>query len=94
MKQILLLKKKLLTLALCVLAFISFNCTSVQEYEYQSTAEARFVKELDQCEMILQAFEYEELEKTPGRLQDFYDSTAGMNQKRSVCLINRNGSEF
>ncbi|KYO18959.1 5'-deoxynucleotidase HDDC2 [Alligator mississippiensis] len=48
-----------------------------EEYEYQSTAEARFVKELDQCEMILQAFEYEELEKTPGRLQDFYDSTAG-----------------
>lgn len=28
--------------------------------------------------MILQAFEYEELENTPGRLQDFYDSTAGM----------------
>ncbi|XP_067402802.1 5'-deoxynucleotidase HDDC2 isoform X2 [Emydura macquarii macquarii] len=48
-----------------------------EEYEHQSTAEARFVKELDQCEMILQAFEYEELEKTPGRLQDFYDSTAG-----------------
>ncbi|XP_015279321.1 PREDICTED: HD domain-containing protein 2 isoform X2 [Gekko japonicus] len=48
-----------------------------EEYEYQSTAEARFVKELDQCEMILQAFEYEELEKKPGRLQDFYDSTAG-----------------
>lgn len=27
--------------------------------------------------MILQAFEYEELEREPGRLQDFYDSTAG-----------------
>uniref|UniRef100_A0A8C3M3N2 5'-deoxynucleotidase HDDC2 n=1 Tax=Geospiza parvula TaxID=87175 RepID=A0A8C3M3N2_GEOPR len=43
-----------------------------EEYENQSTAEAKFVKQLDQCEMILQAFEYEELEKTPGRLQDFF----------------------
>ncbi|KGL80929.1 HD domain-containing protein 2, partial [Tinamus guttatus] len=48
-----------------------------EEYENQSTAEAKFVKELDRCEMILQAFEYEELEKAPGRLQDFFDSTAG-----------------
>ncbi|KAM8946566.1 5'-deoxynucleotidase HDDC2 [Pelodytes ibericus] len=48
-----------------------------EEYEHQRSAEAKFVKELDQCEMILQALEYEELEKRPGRLQDFYDSTAG-----------------
>ncbi|XP_021571761.1 HD domain-containing protein 2 [Carlito syrichta] len=48
-----------------------------EEYETQSTAEARFVKQLDQCEMILQASEYEDLENKPGRLQDFYDSTAG-----------------
>lgn len=61
-----------------VTKLFSFNCKSFQEYENQSTAEARFVKQLDQCEMILQAFEYEELENTPGRLQDFFDSTAGM----------------
>ncbi|XP_003479773.1 5'-deoxynucleotidase HDDC2 isoform X1 [Cavia porcellus] len=48
-----------------------------EEYETQSTAEARFVKQLDQCEMILQASEYEDLEGEPGRLQDFFDSTAG-----------------
>ncbi|KAM3856933.1 5'-deoxynucleotidase HDDC2 [Vipera latastei] len=48
-----------------------------EEYECQSTAEAKFVKQLDQCEMIIQALEYEELEKRPGRLQDFYDTTAG-----------------
>ncbi|XP_030054347.1 5'-deoxynucleotidase HDDC2 [Microcaecilia unicolor] len=48
-----------------------------EEYEGQSSAEAKFVKDLDQCEMILQALEYEELEKNPGRLQEFYDSTAG-----------------
>ncbi|KAL6081209.1 hypothetical protein STEG23_035387 [Scotinomys teguina] len=47
-----------------------------EEYETQSSAEARFVKQLDQCEMILQASEYEDMENKPGRLQDFYDSTA------------------
>ncbi|KAM9156256.1 5'-deoxynucleotidase HDDC2 isoform 2-T2 [Pangshura tecta] len=59
-----------------------------EEYEHQSTAEARFVKELDQCEMILQASEYEELEKMPGRLQDFYDSTSGkFNHPEVVQLV-------
>ncbi|TKC41314.1 hypothetical protein EI555_000908 [Monodon monoceros] len=48
-----------------------------EEYETQSSAEAKFVKQLDQCEMILQASEYEDLENKPGRLQDFYNSTAG-----------------
>ncbi|XP_004614037.2 5'-deoxynucleotidase HDDC2 [Sorex araneus] len=48
-----------------------------EEYETQSSAEAKFVKQLDQCEMILQAHEYEAQENKPGRLQDFYDSTAG-----------------
>ncbi|KAF6114078.1 HD domain containing 2 [Phyllostomus discolor] len=48
-----------------------------EEYETQSTAEAKFVKQLDQCEMILQASEYEDLENRPGRLQEFYDCTAG-----------------
>lgn len=70
--------KKLLILCFRRTKFFSYNCKSVQEYENQCTAEAKFVKQLDQCEMILQAFEYEELENTPGRLQDFYDSTAGM----------------
>ncbi|XP_074189641.1 5'-deoxynucleotidase HDDC2 isoform X4 [Rhinolophus sinicus] len=49
------------------------------EYETQSSAEAKFVKQLDQCEMILQASEYEDLENKPGRLQDFYDGTADVN---------------
>uniref|UniRef100_A0ABK0L4Q4 5'-deoxynucleotidase HDDC2 n=1 Tax=Rattus norvegicus TaxID=10116 RepID=A0ABK0L4Q4_RAT len=49
-----------------------------EEYETQSSEEARFVKQLDQCEMILQASEYEDMENKPGRLQDFYDSTAAL----------------
>ncbi|MEE6508146.1 hypothetical protein FKM82_019408 [Ascaphus truei] len=60
-----------------------------EEYEHQSSAEAKFVKELDLCEMILQALEYEELEKKPGRLQDFYNSTAGkFKHPEVVQLVN------
>uniref|UniRef100_Q7Z4H3-2 Isoform 2 of 5'-deoxynucleotidase HDDC2 n=1 Tax=Homo sapiens TaxID=9606 RepID=Q7Z4H3-2 len=59
-----------------------------EEYETQSSAEAKFVKQLDQCEMILQASEYEDLEHKPGRLQDFYDSTAGkFNHPEIVQLV-------
>ena len=43
-----------------------------EEYETQSSAEAKFVKQLDQCEMILQASEYEDLENKPGRLHSIY----------------------
>lgn len=49
----------------------------LQEYETQSSPEARLVKQFDLLEMILQAHEYEELEGTPGRLQEFFDSTNG-----------------
>ncbi|XP_028996421.1 HD domain-containing protein 2 [Betta splendens] len=48
-----------------------------EEYETQSSPESRMVKEFDLLEMILQAHEYEELEGTPGRLQEFFDSTNG-----------------
>lgn len=48
-----------------------------QEYESQTSAEAKLVKEFDLLEMILQAHEYEELEGKPGRLQEFFDSTQG-----------------
>lgn len=51
----------------------------LQEYETQSSPEARLVKEFDLLEMILQAYEYEELEGTPGRLQEFFDSTNGIS---------------
>ncbi|XP_055491652.1 HD domain-containing protein 2 [Leucoraja erinacea] len=48
-----------------------------QEYENQSSNEAKYVKDLDRLEMIVQAFEYEEMEEKPGHLQEFYDSTKG-----------------
>ncbi|KAM9840722.1 5'-deoxynucleotidase HDDC2 [Aulostomus maculatus] len=48
-----------------------------EEYENRSSPEARLVKQFDLLEMILQAHEYEELEASPGRLQEFFDSTSG-----------------
>ncbi|XP_030576945.1 5'-deoxynucleotidase HDDC2 [Archocentrus centrarchus] len=58
-----------------------------EEYENQSSAEARLVKQFDQLEMILQAHEYEELEGTPGRLQEFFDSTTGRFQHPDVLQL-------
>ncbi|XP_046383022.1 5'-deoxynucleotidase HDDC2 [Ischnura elegans] len=48
-----------------------------KEYEDQSTPEAKFVKDLDRFDMILQAFEYEKESKKPRSLQEFFDSTNG-----------------
>lgn len=46
------------------------------EYEAASTPEARFVKDLDKLEMILQAHEYEEEQDVD--LSEFFDSTKGL----------------
>ncbi|KAF5894907.1 HD domain-containing protein 2 [Clarias magur] len=58
-----------------------------EEYENQSSNEARVVKELDQLEMILQAHEYEELEGSPGRLQEFFTSTEGRFHHPEVLAL-------
>ncbi|XP_070782357.1 5'-deoxynucleotidase HDDC2 [Enoplosus armatus] len=58
-----------------------------EEYEAQSSPEARLVKEFDLLEMILQAHEYEELEGTPGRLQEFFDSTNGRFRHPDVLQL-------
>lgn len=55
-----------------------------EEYETQSSEEAKLVKDLDRFEMVLQAFEYEQLEKRPGQLQDFFESTKGKFQHSQV----------
>lgn len=59
------------------LYFHEVDTFPLQEYENQSSAEAKLVKQFDLLEMILQAHEYEELEKKPGGLQEFFDSTNG-----------------
>ena len=48
-----------------------------QDYEFQKSEEAKFVKDLDKFEMILQAHEYEKQSERPGHLQEFFDSTDG-----------------
>ncbi|GLV41694.1 uncharacterized protein CBL_13367 [Carabus blaptoides fortunei] len=46
-----------------------------KEYETQSSDEAKFVKDIDRFDMVLQAFEYEKRANQPGTLQEFFDST-------------------
>lgn len=48
-----------------------------KEYENQSSPEAKFAKDLDRYDMILQAFEYEKREKAPRRLEEFFKATEG-----------------
>lgn len=47
-----------------------------QEYEEGKTKEARFVKQLDKLEMIVQADEYETQQNV--QLDDFFQSTVGV----------------
>jgi putative hydrolase of HD superfamily len=52
-----------------------------QEYEDQTTREAKFVKDLDKFDMIFQAFEYESAEKRqPEDLEQFFTSCQGKFQ--------------
>ncbi|XP_046343596.1 5'-deoxynucleotidase HDDC2-like isoform X2 [Haliotis rufescens] len=55
-----------------------------QEYEDQSSKEAEFIKDIDRFEMILQAFEYEQMDMKPRYLQDFFDSTKGKFKTEQV----------
>lgn len=55
-----------------------------KEYECQVTDEAKFVKDLDRFDMILQAFEYEKRDKKPEYLQEFFDSTEGKFQHTMI----------
>eukprot|EP00126_Sphaerothecum_destruens_P006381 Sdes_comp19334_c0_seq1m10507 len=55
-----------------------------EEYETGKTPEAKYVKDLDKFEMILQAFEYENEEKTPGKLEEFFESTRGKFESKTV----------
>lgn len=48
-----------------------------EEYESQETPEAQWVKDCDLYDMILTAFEYEKRDETPGKHQEFFESTKG-----------------
>ncbi|KAG9347485.1 hypothetical protein JZ751_005052 [Albula glossodonta] len=55
------------------------------EYEQQSSPEARLVKELDRLEMILQAHEYEEQEQRPGQFHhpEVVQLVKSLNEERA-----------
>jgi putative hydrolase of HD superfamily len=60
-----------------------FLLTIWKEYESQSTREARFVKDLDRFEMLLQAYEYE-IEHSGVNLEAFFISTRGSFRTEKV----------
>lgn len=53
--------------------------SSTKEYETQSSAEAQFVKDVDKFDMILQAYEYETADDRPKELEEFFQSTEGID---------------
>ncbi|XP_043480981.1 5'-deoxynucleotidase HDDC2 [Leptopilina heterotoma] len=48
-----------------------------REYEKQESAEAKYVKDLDRLDLLMQALEYEKRDKKPGHLQEFFTSING-----------------
>ena len=61
----------------------------MQEYEDQNSSDAKFVKDLDKFDMILQAHEYE-TDQSHLNLQEFFDSTKGLSSFpftfKTTCL--------
>lgn len=62
-----------------------------REYEKQESEEAKYVKDLDRLDLIMQAFEYEKREKIPGQLEEFFVATNG---KIRHPFINKVASEI
>ncbi|OAD52577.1 HD domain-containing protein 2 [Eufriesea mexicana] len=48
-----------------------------REYEKQESPEAKYVKDLDRLDLIMQAYEYEKRDNIPGKLEEFFSSTNG-----------------
>lgn len=48
-----------------------------REYEKQESPEAKYVKDLDRLDLLMQALEYEKRDKNPGHLQEFFNSING-----------------
>lgn len=48
-----------------------------QEYEKQESPEAQYVKDLDRLDLLMQAYEYEKRDNSPGKLEEFFVATNG-----------------
>lgn len=64
-------------------------CALFDEYENQSTPEAKFVKDLDRFDLLLQAYEYEQRDDAPGLLQEFFTSLNGKIAHPILCQMER-----
>lgn len=84
--------------------FSIFYVWKFQEYEKQESSEARYVKDLDRVDLLMQAFEYEKRDNNPGNLQEFFTATQEKvndpflvdvvkeinNQREALCKIREN----
>ncbi|KOC60051.1 HD domain-containing protein 2 [Habropoda laboriosa] len=48
-----------------------------REYEKQESPEAKYVKDLDRLDLIMQAYEYEKRDNALGELEEFFTATTG-----------------
>ena len=75
------------------------------EYESQESQEAQLGKDFDLYDLILQAFEYEKRDESPGRHDEFFINTKGKFKNEFVKklvdelyhqreLYSQNSSEF
>ena len=62
-----------------------------REYEKQESPEAKYVKDLDRLDLIMQAYEYEKRDNVPGVLEEFFVATNG---KIRHPFINKLASEI
>ncbi|XP_076682664.1 5'-deoxynucleotidase HDDC2 isoform X1 [Andrena cerasifolii] len=62
-----------------------------REYEKQESPEAKYVKDLDRLDLIMQAYEYEKRDNVPGVLEEFFVATNG---KIRHPFINQLASEI
>ncbi|XP_053972810.1 5'-deoxynucleotidase HDDC2-like isoform X2 [Hylaeus volcanicus] len=62
-----------------------------REYEKQESPEAKYVKDLDRLDLIMQAYEYEKRDNVPGALEEFFATTNG---KIRHPFINQIASEI
>ncbi|XP_015118717.1 HD domain-containing protein 2 isoform X1 [Diachasma alloeum] len=46
-----------------------------REYESRESPEAKYVKDLDRLDLIMQAYEYEKRDQTHGKLEEFFTGT-------------------
>lgn len=58
-----------------------------REYEQRKSPEAKYVKDLDRLDLLMQAYEYEKRDKTAGQLQEFFETLSGKFEHPFISKI-------